>query len=75
MEHEGDPDIDEPYVAPVGIPLGGPVGDQASPAQPAVADTAEGESSGRDREPSPRPPSVHHPVSDPGPVSPQEQTL
>ncbi|CAL8302066.1 unnamed protein product [Arctogadus glacialis] len=42
VEHEGDPDIDEPYVPPVGVPLGGPVGDQASPAQPAVADTAEG---------------------------------
>ncbi|CAL8268698.1 unnamed protein product [Boreogadus saida] len=42
VEHEGDPDLDEPYVPPVGVPLGGPVGDQASPAQPAVADTAEG---------------------------------
>ncbi|KAJ3587604.1 hypothetical protein NHX12_011201 [Muraenolepis orangiensis] len=42
MEHEGDPDIDEPYVPPVGNTLGGPVGDQASPAQPTVADTAEG---------------------------------
>ena len=52
MEHEGDADIDEPYVAPVGTPLGGMVGDQASPAQPAVADTAEGEC-GRHREPSP----------------------
>ncbi|CAL8264259.1 unnamed protein product [Lota lota] len=39
MEHEGDPDIDEPYVPPAGIPLGGPVGDQASPAQPTDGDT------------------------------------
>lgn len=42
MEHEGDPDIDEPYVPPVGNTVGGPVEGQASPAQPIVADTAEG---------------------------------
>ncbi|KAM3866499.1 UBX domain-containing protein 1 [Diretmus argenteus] len=44
MEHEGDPDIDEPYVPPVGNTLG--AGDsQPSPAQPTVADTAEGKDS------------------------------
>ena len=62
MEHEGDPDIDEPYVPPVGVPLGGPVGDQASPAQPAVADTAEGEC-GCHREPATL--CVDHTVADP----------
>lgn len=39
MEHENDPDIDEPYVPPVGNALGG-VGDGAE--QPTPADTAEG---------------------------------
>lgn len=39
MEHENDPDVDEPYVPPV---LGGAAVSQPSPAQPTVADTAEG---------------------------------
>ncbi|XP_046876863.1 UBX domain-containing protein 1 [Hypomesus transpacificus] len=35
MEHEGDPDIDEPYVPPVGNVLGG-TESQPSPAQPST---------------------------------------
>ncbi|KAM4621805.1 UBX domain-containing protein 1 isoform 1-T4 [Polymixia lowei] len=42
MEHENDPDIDEPYEPPVGNVLGDTGDSQPNPAQPTVADTAEG---------------------------------
>ncbi|XP_029020834.1 UBX domain-containing protein 1 [Betta splendens] len=42
MEHENDPDIDEPYVPPVGNVLGGEADSQSSTEQPTLADTAEG---------------------------------
>lgn len=42
MEHENDPDIDEPYVPPVGNVLGGEAESQSSTEQPTLADTAEG---------------------------------
>ncbi|KAM6953280.1 LOW QUALITY PROTEIN: UBX domain-containing protein 1 [Aplochiton taeniatus] len=42
MEHENDPDIDEPYVAPVGNVLGGIDQSPSNPPQPTAADTAEG---------------------------------
>lgn len=42
MEHENDPDIDEPYVPPVGNVLGGEAHSQSSTEQPTLADTAEG---------------------------------
>ncbi|KAM8733522.1 UBX domain-containing protein 1 [Acanthopagrus schlegelii] len=43
MEHEDDPDIDEPYVPPVGNVLGGGNADsQSTTEQPTLADTAEG---------------------------------
>nr|XP_046263107.1 UBX domain-containing protein 1 isoform X2 [Scatophagus argus] len=48
MEHEDDPDIDEPYVPPVGDVLGGKDESQSTTEQPTQADTAEdqdGESS------------------------------
>ncbi|GAA6225302.1 UBX domain-containing protein 1 [Lates japonicus] len=41
MEHENDPDIDEPYVPPVGNVLGGEAHSQSSTEQPTLADTAE----------------------------------
>ncbi|XP_026185551.1 UBX domain-containing protein 1 isoform X2 [Mastacembelus armatus] len=41
MEHENDPDIDEPYVPPVGNILGGEDDSQPSTGQPTLADTAE----------------------------------
>ncbi|XP_071765979.1 UBX domain-containing protein 1 [Centroberyx gerrardi] len=46
MEHENDADIDEPYVPPEGSVLGGTGDSQPSPAQPTVADTAEGTADG-----------------------------
>ncbi|XP_029917674.1 UBX domain-containing protein 1 [Myripristis murdjan] len=46
MEHENDPDIDEPYVPPEGNMLGGAADSQSSPAQPTVADPAEGTDTG-----------------------------
>ncbi|KAG7517262.1 UBX domain-containing protein 1 [Solea senegalensis] len=42
MEHENDPDIDEPYVPPVGNVLGGETKSESSPEQPTLADTIEG---------------------------------
>lgn len=44
MEHEGDPDIDEPYVPPVGNVLGG--SDPQLPS-PAAQPTAEGADPGK----------------------------
>ncbi|XP_056155134.1 UBX domain-containing protein 1 [Lampris incognitus] len=41
VEHENDPDIDEPYVPPVGSVLGDASESQPIPAQPTVADNAE----------------------------------
>ncbi|TMS17494.1 UBX domain-containing protein 1 isoform X3 [Larimichthys crocea] len=41
MEHENDPDIDEPYVPPVGNVLGGAADGQSTAEQPTLADTAE----------------------------------
>ncbi|XP_039975738.1 UBX domain-containing protein 1 [Xiphias gladius] len=49
MEHENDPDIDEPFVPPVGNVLGGEVDSQSSTEQPTLADTAE-ETAGGDYE-------------------------
>ncbi|XP_022058949.1 UBX domain-containing protein 1 [Acanthochromis polyacanthus] len=46
MEHENDPDIDEPYVPPVGNVLGGEAHSQSSTEQPTLADTAEGATDG-----------------------------
>lgn len=43
MEHENDPDIDEPYVPPVGNVLGGEAGSESTTEQPTLADTAEGQ--------------------------------
>ncbi|XP_059202252.1 UBX domain-containing protein 1 [Centropristis striata] len=45
MEHENDPDIDEPYVPPVGSVLGGE-NSQSTTEQPSLADTAEGTAGG-----------------------------
>ncbi|KAF0039794.1 hypothetical protein F2P81_008029 [Scophthalmus maximus] len=42
MEHENDPDIDEPYVPPVGNVLGGDTESQPSAEQSTQADTTEG---------------------------------
>lgn len=42
MEHENDPDIDEPYVPPAGNVLGGEAGSQSSAVQPTAGDTVEG---------------------------------
>ncbi|KAM9850354.1 UBX domain-containing protein 1 [Aulostomus maculatus] len=42
MEHENDPDIDEPYIPPAGNVLGGDVDSQSSAEQPTLADTAAG---------------------------------
>ncbi|XP_034545433.1 UBX domain-containing protein 1 [Notolabrus celidotus] len=42
MEHENDPDIDEPYVPPVGNILGETADSQSTSEQPTLADTAEG---------------------------------
>ncbi|XP_070769277.1 UBX domain-containing protein 1 isoform X1 [Enoplosus armatus] len=46
MEHENDPDIDEPYVPPVGNVLGGEADSQPTTEQPTLADTAEGTAGG-----------------------------
>ncbi|CAJ1058711.1 UBX domain-containing protein 1 isoform X2 [Xyrichtys novacula] len=46
MEHENDPDIDEPYVPPVGNILGGEADSQSTSEQPTLADTAEGTAGG-----------------------------
>ncbi|KAF7661009.1 hypothetical protein LDENG_00270330 [Lucifuga dentata] len=46
MEHENDPDIDDPYVPPVGNMLGGPADSESSATEPTIADTAEGTASG-----------------------------
>ncbi|XP_044061122.1 UBX domain-containing protein 1 isoform X2 [Siniperca chuatsi] len=46
MEHENDPDIDEPYVPPVGNVLGGETDSQPTTEQPTLADTAEGTAGG-----------------------------
>lgn len=43
MEHENDPDIDEPYVPPAGNVLGGQDESQATAEEPTQADTAEGQ--------------------------------
>ncbi|XP_034453826.1 UBX domain-containing protein 1 [Hippoglossus hippoglossus] len=42
MEHENDPDIDEPYVPPVATVLGGDAESQTSTEQPTLADATEG---------------------------------
>ncbi|XP_040904075.1 UBX domain-containing protein 1 [Toxotes jaculatrix] len=47
MEHENDPDINEPYVPPVEDVLGGPAGSESSTEQPTLGDTAE-EAAGED---------------------------
>lgn len=44
MEHEDDPDIDEPYVPPAENVLGGKSESKPAPAEPTLADTAEGRS-------------------------------
>ncbi|KAK5864715.1 hypothetical protein PBY51_015934 [Eleginops maclovinus] len=46
MEHENDPDIDEPYVPSVGNVVGGAADSQSTTDQPSVADTAEGTAGG-----------------------------
>ncbi|XP_068571035.1 UBX domain-containing protein 1 [Cebidichthys violaceus] len=46
MEHENDPDIDEPFVPPVGNVLGGEADSQSTTEQPSLADTAEGTAGG-----------------------------
>lgn len=43
MEHEEDPDIDEPYVPPAENVLGGTSEDKPAPEEPTLADTAEGQ--------------------------------
>lgn len=43
MEHENDPDIDEPYVPPAENVLGGKVDSQSDTDQLTLADTAEGQ--------------------------------
>lgn len=42
MEHEDDPDIDEPYVPPAENILGGKGENKPAPEEPTLADTAEG---------------------------------
>lgn len=42
MEHEEDPDIDEPYVPPAENILGGNEESKPAPEEPTLADTAEG---------------------------------
>ncbi|XP_042274742.1 UBX domain-containing protein 1 [Thunnus albacares] len=46
MEHENDPDIDEPYVPPVGNVLGGVADSQSSTEQPTLEDTDKGTAGG-----------------------------
>ncbi|KAL0973873.1 hypothetical protein UPYG_G00212270 [Umbra pygmaea] len=48
MEHEGDPDIDEPYVPPVGNLLGGTAATDQQPPSPSDQPTAEGADSAID---------------------------
>lgn len=43
MEHEEDPDIDEPYVPPVGNVLGLNADSQPPTEQPTMGETAEGQ--------------------------------
>jgi len=43
MEHENDPDIDEPFVPSVENVLGGEADSQSSTDQPTLANTAEGQ--------------------------------
>lgn len=43
MEHEDDPDIDEPYVPPAENVLGGISENKPAPEEPTLADTAEGQ--------------------------------
>lgn len=43
MEHEHDPDVDEPYVPPAGNVLEGEVDSQSPAEQPTLGDTAEGQ--------------------------------
>lgn len=43
MEHEEDPDIDEPYVPPAGNILEGKIDSQSPTEQPTLGDTAEGQ--------------------------------
>lgn len=43
MEHEEDPDIDEPYVPPAGNVLGLKADSQSPTEQPTIGDTAEGQ--------------------------------
>ncbi|XP_072251697.1 UBX domain-containing protein 1 [Leuresthes tenuis] len=46
MEHENDPDIDEPFVPPVENVLGGEADSQSTTDQPTLANTAEGAADG-----------------------------
>ena len=43
MEHENDPDIDEPYVPPADNILGGKDDSQSATGELTLADTAEGQ--------------------------------
>lgn len=43
MEHEDDPDIDEPYVPPAENIPGGESENKPAPEEPTLADTAEGQ--------------------------------
>lgn len=43
MEHEEDPDIDEPYVPPAENVFGGESENKPAPEEPTLADTAEGQ--------------------------------
>lgn len=43
MEHEDDPDIDEPYVPPAENVLGGKSENKPAPEEPTLGDTAEGQ--------------------------------
>lgn len=42
MVHESDPDIDEPFVPPVGNVVGGAAVTQSPTDEPSIADPAEG---------------------------------
>lgn len=43
MEHEEDPDIDEPYAPPAENVLGGKDETKPTPEEPSLGDTAEGQ--------------------------------
>lgn len=43
MEHEDDPDVDEPYVPPAENVPGGKSENKPAPEEPTLADTAEGQ--------------------------------